>query len=105
MRTPKELTISHDTNAHLLFLTDTVHVYDSVNVSVRNDTVWRDRVRFIDRQVERLQHDTVRTENVVYKTMRERYVPRWLWYLLAIGAAAVVAWLLKALWWLLRLRR
>lgn len=105
MRSPKALTISRDSDTHLLVVTDTVHVYDSVAVSVKNDTVWRERVRFVNRQVERLQHDTVVQVKVEQRTKIERHVPRLIWYLLGLGAVAVVAWIVKALWPFLRLRR
>lgn len=104
MRSPKALTFSRDSDTHLLVVTDTVHVYDSVAVSVKNDTVWRERVRFVNRQVERLQHDTVVQVKVEQRTKIERHVPRYLWYLLAIGAAAIVAWIVLLTVWFYRRR-
>ena len=105
-RTPMVATVSYGASAESRFrvVTDTVRVVDSISVKVAGDTVWRERVRVVNRQVEVSRTDTIVRVLFEQQTVPERYVPHWLWYLLAIGAVATAAWLLKALWWLLRLR-
>lgn len=105
-RTPMVATVSHKVSDESRYrvLTDTLRVVDSIIVKVAGDTVWRERVRVVNRQVEVSRTDTIVRVLFEQQTVPERYVPRSVWYLLAIGAAATAAWLLKALWWLLRLR-
>ncbi len=100
-------TVSHKVSdeSRCRVLTDTLRVVDSISVKVAGDTVWRERVRVVNRQVEVSRTDTIVRVLFEQQTVPERYVPRSVWYLLAIGAVATAAWLLKALWWLLRLRR
>lgn len=106
-RTQRAVTVSYGASAESRFrvVTDTVRVVDSISVKVAGDTVWRERVRLVNRQVEVSRTDTIVRVLFEQQTVPERYVPRSVWYLLAIGAAATAAWLLKALLWLLRLRR
>lgn len=106
-RTQRAATVSYGASAESRFrvLTDTLRVVDSISVKVAGDTVWRERVRLVNRQVEVSRADTVVRVLFEQQTVPERYVPHWLWYLLAIGAAATAAWLLKALWWVAGLRK
>ncbi len=98
-RTPMVATVSHKVSDESRYrvLTDTLRVVDSISVKVAGDTVWRERVRLVNRQVEVSRTDTVVRVLFEQQTVPERYVPRSVWYLLAIGAVATAAWLLKAL--------
>ena len=106
-RTQTAATVSYGASAESRFrvVTDTVRVVDSISVKVAGDTVWRERVRVVNRQVEVSRTDTIVRVLFEQQTVPERYVPRSVWYLLAIGAVALAAWLLKALWWVAGLRK